>query len=99
MAIQSAKPRWTELAVGTAITEPGSARQNRTGDWRSSRPVWNHRECVRCGLCVIYCPEGCVSFGREPEVYPAADLDYCKGCGICAHECPSACIAMVDEEE
>ena len=99
MATQSAKPKWTDLAVGTAITVPGSARQNRTGDWRSSRPVWNHQECIRCGVCVIFCPEGCVHFDQEKPGYPSADLEYCKGCSICMHECPTACIRMVDEEE
>ena len=99
MAAQSAQPKWKELAVGTAITEPGSARQNRTGDWRSSRPVWNHEQCIRCGICVIFCPEGCIQFGMEAEGLPGANLEYCKGCAICATECPTACISMVDEEE
>lgn len=99
MAVQNALPKWTELAVGTAITEPGSARQNPTGDWRSSRPIWNHSECIRCGVCVLFCPEGCVKFNHQVEDYPNADLKYCKGCGICAHECPTACISMMDEEE
>ncbi len=99
MAGQSAQPKWTDLAVGTAITEPGSARNNRTGDWRSQRPIWNHKECVRCGVCAMFCPEGCIRFGLHVERFPSADLNYCKGCGICVHECPTFCIRMVDEEE
>jgi pyruvate ferredoxin oxidoreductase delta subunit len=96
---QSATPKWTELAVGTAITVPGSARQNRTGDWRSQRPVWDHEKCIRCGVCVIFCPEGCLGFGHVSPGLPDADLEYCKGCAICAHECPTACISMLEEEE
>ena len=99
MAPQSARPRWNELAIGSAIVEPGSARANRTGDWRSSRPVWKHEQCIRCGVCVISCPEGCIHFDLEIKDYPSADLNYCKGCGICVHECPTACIRMIDEEE
>ena len=99
MAVQSAKPKWNELAIGCAITEPGSARQNRTGDWRSARPLWTHDHCVRCGVCVMFCPEGCIHFGLQVKEYPDADLNYCKGCGICVHECPTACIRMQDEEE
>ena len=99
MASQSAQPRWTELAVGTAITEPGSARQYQSGTWRSQRPVWNHTECIRCGVCVIFCPEGCVHFDIDEEGFPGADLDYCKGCAICAQECVTACIRMENEEE
>ena len=97
--VQSATPKWTELAVGTAITEPGSARQTRTGDWRSQRPVWDHEQCIRCGVCVIFCPEGCIHFGQEKDTYPSADLEYCKGCAICAQECPTTCIQMAEEEE
>ncbi|NMB73545.1 MAG: 4Fe-4S binding protein [Myxococcales bacterium] len=86
------------MAVGCAVTEAGSARYNRTGDWRSSRPVWEHAHCVRCGVCQMFCPEGCIQF-EPPKDFPAADLEYCKGCGICVHECPTACIRMVAEEE
>ena len=96
---QSAKPRWQELAPGTAIVEPGSARRYRTGDWRSQRPVWNHEQCIRCGVCVVFCPEGCIRFGQDTLGLPGADPEYCKGCGICAHECPTGCISMVEEEE
>jgi len=96
LAAQSAQPKWTELAVGTAITVPGSARFNRTGDWRSVRPVWDHAKCIRCGVCVVYCPEGCI--GWNAQGYPDADLEYCKGCGICARECWTTCIRQVEEE-
>lgn len=97
MQAQSSKPRWSELAIGSAVTNPGSSRSCKTGDWRSSRPVWNNDQCVRCGVCAIFCPEGCIAF--RTDGFPAADLDYCKGCGICPHECPTGCIRMQDEEE
>lgn len=93
---QSAQPKWRELEIGTAIVVPGSARHNRTGDWRSSRPVWAHDKCIRCGLCVIFCPEGCV--GWSPAGLPEADLEYCKGCAICVRECWTTCIRMIEEE-
>ena len=96
MSSQSATPKWGELAVGNAITAPGSSRQNRTGDWRSSRPVWDHAKCIKCGVCVIFCPEGCI--GYDPNGFPSADLEYCKGCGICPKECWTNCIAMREEE-
>jgi len=97
MAGQSSQPKWTELAVGTAIVFPGSARQNRTGDWRSVRPIWDHAKCIKCGVCTVFCPEGCVLW--RADGLPEADLEYCKGCGICVKECPTACIRMADEEE
>jgi len=90
-------PGWRDLPLGTDILEPGSARRNRTGDWRSERPLWNDDACVQCGVCVVFCPEGCIAF--QPDGYPRADLDYCKGCGICMHECVTACIRMEREVE
>ena len=98
MSRQSPSPNWRELAVGTAITEPGSSRYNRTGDWRSSRPVWNLDNCVKCGICTVFCPEGCIAM-RPADSYPQADMEYCKGCGICVAECWTGCIAMEEEKE
>ena len=88
---------WKDIEIGAIATEPGSARQYRTGDWRSQRPTYNHKRCIKCGLCQIFCPEGCVRV--NPEGFFEADLYYCKGCGICARECPTKVITMVEEEE
>ncbi len=94
---QSTTPKWQELAVAVSVTEPGSSRYNRTGDWRSSRPLWNLEQCVKCGVCVVFCPEGCIDV-RE-DGCPEADMEYCKGCGICVNECWTGCIQMEEEEE
>jgi len=88
---------WKDLEIGSAVTEPGSARQYKTGDWRSQRPTYNFERCIKCGICYIFCPEGCI--GQNTEGYFEADLYYCKGCGICAQECPTRVITMVEEEE
>lgn len=96
MSRQSATPQWTELALGTAVTEPGSSKYNRTGDWRSSRPIWNFEKCVKCGVCSIFCPEGSISMRRDG--LPENDLEYCKGCGICTVECWTGCIVMEEEK-
>jgi len=95
MAKQSPTPTWTELAPGTAVTDPGSARDNRTGDWRSQRPVVDVERCIRCGVCWVFCPDmAIVDAGTHFE----ADLEFCKGCGICARECWTGCITLVEEE-
>lgn len=86
--------KWQELAVGFVVTEPGNAREYHTGDWRSQKPVWEEKKCIKCGRCWVFCPEGCVSQKRDG--YFSANLDYCKGCGICAEECPSEAITMVE---
>ena len=62
--------------------------------FRTLTPVFDLGACIKCMLCWVYCPEGCIDkTGETLEL----DLDYCKGCGICAHECPKKCIQMVKE--
>ncbi|MBA7709305.1 hypothetical protein ES703_118219 [subsurface metagenome] len=77
-----------DLEIGFIVTEPGNASKYRTGDWRSQRPIFDLAKCIKCGLCYIYCPEGCIK--PNAEGYFEADLYYCKGCGICATECPAS---------
>jgi len=86
---------WKDLEVGAIVTEPGNASQYKTGDWRSQKPVYNFDRCLKCGVCQIFCPEGCVI--QNDEGYFEADLYYCKGCGICARECPTWVITMEEE--
>lgn len=88
---------WKKLRIGAIIDEPGGAVEYKTGDWKSQRPVLDKAKCTKCGLCFIYCPEGCIR--PDEEGYFIADLSFCKGCGICAKECPKKAIMMVVEEE
>ena len=88
---------WKDLEIGSIVTEPGSASQYRTGDWRSQRPILDKSKCIKCGVCYIFCPEGCIQ--ETAEGHFEADLFYCKGCGICAKECWPKAITMVEEEE
>jgi len=88
---------WKDIEPGCAVSQPGNASQYRCGDWRSIRPVWDHTKCVKCGVCYIYCPEGCIT--EDKDGFFKANLDYCKGCGICAHECWPKAIVMVNEED
>ncbi len=97
MSRQSATPTWRDLEIGCATIEPGSSKYNRTGDWRSSRPNWDLDKCVKCGVCMVFCPEGCISMRKDG--YAQVDLEFCKGCGICVTECWTACIEMQEETE
>ncbi len=88
--------RWQDLKIGSVIDEPGSARDYKTGDWRTQKPDWTETKCIRCGICWMYCPDAAVY--RKDDGYFTADYDYCKGCGICGRECPTGAITMLEEE-
>ena len=87
--------KWHELNIGAVIDEPGSARQYKTGDWRSQRPIWDESRCIKCGVCWMFCPDCAVD--QKSDGYFVANYDYCKGCGICARECWPAAIRMEEE--
>ena len=88
---------WQDIEIGSIVTEPGSASQYETGTWRSQKPIFDSDKCIKCGICYIFCPEGCIE--QDSEGYFEANIFYCKGCGICARECWTQAITMVEEEE
>jgi pyruvate ferredoxin oxidoreductase gamma subunit len=88
-------PSWKEMPVGCVVTDAGNAKSFCTGDWKSQHPEWNDNKCIKCGICSIYCPEGCIK--QQKDGFFRADLYYCKGCGICSHECWTLAIKMVEE--
>jgi pyruvate ferredoxin oxidoreductase delta subunit len=90
------KPGWKELPPGAVVTEPGSSRQYKTGDWRAFKPVVEGDKCVNCLLCWVYCPDAAIVRGEKSV---AINYDYCKGCGICAKECPKLAIKMMEEKK
>jgi pyruvate ferredoxin oxidoreductase delta subunit len=88
------RPGWRALPLAAIITQPGSSKRYRTGDWRVLKPVIDGDKCVRCLICWIYCPEPAIKRVGEDV---AIDYTFCKGCGICATECPAKAISMVKE--
>jgi pyruvate ferredoxin oxidoreductase delta subunit len=97
MAKSESELTWKDLEIGCIVDEPGSARQYQTGAWRSQRPTYDFSKCIRCAICQLFCPEGCIE--QNEDGYFEANMFYCKGCGICARECWTRVIKMVEEEE
>ena len=84
---------YVKRAKSTLTYDPGWSLDNKTGSWRSMRPVLDRERCTECDLCWLFCPDGAI----DREAYEI-DYAYCKGCGICAEECPRKAIVMEREE-
>ena len=83
------------MEVGGVIKKPGSSKQVKTGSWRTFKPIVTDK-CIGCGICVQFCPEGCMKIkDKKVEI----DYDYCKGCLICVNECPKKAITCKKEEK
>jgi pyruvate ferredoxin oxidoreductase delta subunit len=81
------------------ITPPETSLKNKTGAWRTARPITDDYLCIGCALCAKICPEGCIKMvaikKSPPKNRPLTDYNYCKGCALCARECPVKAIKMV----
>jgi len=80
------------------VSIPQKGAIGETGDWRTYKPVIDQENCIKCGRCYMFCPEGTVEWDKEQEIY-IIDYVYCKGCGICAKECPKDAIEMKLEDK
>ena len=58
----------------------------------------NSTHCKGCGLCVKYCPKGCIvqpgdQFTAGGQLLPVfVEKDKCTACGICVWMCPDFAI-------
>ena len=84
---------WQDLTIGGNIYTAGNAKEFKTGDWRSSTPVFIPEKCTQCGLCFPVCPEDSIPVNKECK-REEFDLYSCKGCGVCAKVCPFGAIEM-----
>ena len=91
------KTGYKDLTIAGNIYTAGNAKEFKTGDWRSNKPVWNKELCKQCGMCFPVCPEDSIPVNDE---LCREDFNYfsCKGCGVCAKLCPFKAIDMVEEK-
>ena len=67
----------------------------RTGTWRTFRPVIHLEKCTKCNVCWKFCPDVAITF--DGAGFPVVDYEHCKGCGICEVECAPGAITMEKE--
>ncbi|MCX6794468.1 MAG: 4Fe-4S binding protein [Candidatus Falkowbacteria bacterium] len=93
------------------ITKPNTTLANKTGAWRTAKPMTDLLTCIGCSLCAKICPEGCIVMGeisesaangkklkpKNKKLKPKTDYNYCKGCGLCTHECLVKAIKMIKD--
>ncbi len=83
---------YKDLPLTPITSVPSTA--NKTGLWRTFKPVIDYEKCIKCYICWKFCPDVAIIIDDFPKI----DYDYCKGCGICANECPKNAITMEKEE-
>jgi pyruvate ferredoxin oxidoreductase delta subunit len=86
-----------KLTIGGNIYEAGNAKNFKTGDWRSVKPIYLEEKCKQCGLCFPVCPENAIPVCKDTQKRTDYNYDYCKGCGVCAVVCPFKAIEMKEE--
>lgn len=97
MKIDSNIP-WQKITPGGTIYDAGNAKEFKTGDWRSIKPIWSEEKCKQCGLCFPVCPDDAIVV-KQDQKRTDFDYDACKGCGVCAKVCPFGAIEMHDESK
>ena len=90
--INSTTP-WQNLTEGGTIYTSGNAKDFKTGDWRSVKPIFLSDKCKQCGLCFPVCPDNSIPVNKEQK-REDFNYDFCKGCGVCAKVCPFGAIVM-----
>ena len=82
---------------GGIAKEPGSSVKNKTGTWRTFKPVVTDK-FTGCGVCEWYCPDNAIKVEeKDGKKKSSIDYEHCKGCLICVAECPVKAITAERE--
>ena len=87
---------WSKMNHGTYVFEAGNAKNFKTGDWRSEKPIFAAEKCKQCLLCFPVCPDSAIVLDKEGQM-KGFDFDFCKGCLCCKEVCPFGAIEKEDE--
>ena len=61
------KTPYQDLTIGGNIYTAGNAKEFKTGDWRSQKPVWISEKCKQCGLCWPVCPDDAIPVTKDKK--------------------------------
>jgi len=85
---------WRDITHGSHVFEPGNAKNFKTGDWRSQKPVFVEANCKQCLLCFPVCPDSAILL--DDGQVKGFDYDFCKGCMCCKEVCNFKAIERED---
>jgi 2-oxoacid:acceptor oxidoreductase delta subunit (pyruvate/2-ketoisovalerate family) len=79
----------SDLNKGCVGSSSKNSKVRNTSGWRTFKPIFTER-CRGCGVCIAYCPEGCIELHETTGGKKLAKVDYayCKGCLLCMALCP-----------
>jgi pyruvate ferredoxin oxidoreductase delta subunit len=54
MLKESPKKGWRNIPIGGIIDKGGTAKEYKTGDWRTFAPIRDEAKCINCMICWVY---------------------------------------------
>jgi 2-oxoacid:acceptor oxidoreductase delta subunit (pyruvate/2-ketoisovalerate family) len=105
--VPAKKLAWYDILPGASIPATGNFVVNKTGSWRTERPILDLEKCISCMNCIQACndyspdaPTILTQYGKDGLLkVTGIGYDHCKGCAACVTVCPNQAIHMVPETE